>query len=167
MREALRALAQAKLVDVYPRRGMFVSAADARDLAALSEVRGVLEPFAAGLAAERRTGGEQVELVALLDELDAVSVKPVGRRLIEIDQRIHRFVHRAAHNAFLESALDEYYMHALRIWFLALDKVSDLENAVLEHRAILEAIRDADAERAASVMHDHIDGFEGSIRRSL
>jgi DNA-binding GntR family transcriptional regulator len=167
VREALRALAQANLVDVYPRRGMFVSAADARDLAALSEVRGVLEPFAAGLAAERCTDGEQVELVALLDELDAVSVKPVGRRLIEIDQRIHRFVHRAAHNAFLESVLDEHYMHALRIWFLALDKVSDLEGAVLEHRAILEAIKDGDAERAASVMHDHIDGFEGSIRRSL
>jgi DNA-binding GntR family transcriptional regulator len=167
VREALRALAQAKLVDVYPRRGMFVSAADARDLAALSEVRGVLEPFAAGLAAERHTEGEEVELVALLDELDVVSVKPVGRRLIEIDQRIHRFVHRAAHNDFLESVLDEQYMHALRIWFLALDKVNDLESAVLEHRAILEAIRDGDADRAASVMHAHIDGFEGSIRRSL
>ena len=40
-------------------------------------------------------------------------------------------------------------MHALRIWFLALDKVSHLEDAVLEHRAILDAIRDGDAERAA------------------
>lgn len=167
IREALRALAQAKLVEVYPRRGMFVSSADARDLAALSEVRGVLEPFAARLAAERRTEGERVELVALLGELDAVSVKPVGRRLIEIDQRIHRFVYHAAHNAFLESVLDEHYMHALRIWFLSLDKVTNLEDAVLEHRNILEAIRDGDPERAATVMHAHIDGFEDSIRRSL
>jgi DNA-binding GntR family transcriptional regulator len=167
IREALRALAQAKLIEVYPRRGMFVSGADARDLASLSEVRCVLEPFAAQLAAERRTDGELVELVALLDELDAVSVKPIGRRLIEIDQRIHRFVYHAAHNAFLESVLDEHYMHALRIWFLALDKVHDLEGAVLEHRAILEAIKDGDADRAAVAMKTHVDGFEGSIRRSL
>jgi DNA-binding GntR family transcriptional regulator len=167
VREALRALAQAKLVEVYPRRGMFVAPADARDLASLSEVRGVLEPFAAQLAAERRTEGNRVELEALFDELDAVAVKPVGRRLIEIDQRIHRFVYHTAHNDFLQSVLDEHYMHALRIWFLALDKVSHLENAVLEHRAILEAIRDGDADRATAAMKDHVDGFEGAIRRSL
>jgi len=167
IREALRALAQAKLIEVYPRRGMFVAPADARDLASLSEVRCVLEPFAASLAAERRTDGDRIELEALFDELDAVAVKPVGRRLIEIDQRIHRFVYHAAHNSFLESVLDEHYMHALRIWFLALDKVSHLENAVLEHRAILEAIRDGDPERASIAMKDHVDGFEGAIRRSL
>jgi DNA-binding GntR family transcriptional regulator len=167
VREALRALAQAKMVEVYPRRGMFVAPADARDLASLSEVRGVLEPFAAQLAAERRTEGDKVELEALFDELDAVAVKPVGRRLIEIDQRIHRFVYHAAHNDFLESVLDEHYMHALRIWFLALDKVSHLENAVLEHRAILEAIRDGDTDRATAAMKQHVDGFEGAIRRSL
>ena len=63
--------------------------------------------------------------------------------------------------------LDEHYMHALRIWFLALDRVSHLEDAVLEHRAILEAISDGDAERAAAAMSTHVDGFEGSIRRSL
>jgi DNA-binding GntR family transcriptional regulator len=45
--------------------------------------------------------------------------------------------------------------------------VVHLEDAVLEHRAILEAIRDGDAERAASAMHTHVEGFEGSIRRSL
>ncbi|MFL6179782.1 MAG: GntR family transcriptional regulator [Actinomycetes bacterium] len=167
VREALRALAQAKLVEVYPRRGMFVAPADARDLASLSEVRCVLEPFAAQLAAERRTDSDRVELEALFDELDAVAVKPVGRRLIEIDQRIHRFVYHSAHNAFLESVLDEHYMHALRIWFLALDKVTGLENAVLEHRAILEAIRDGDPDGAAAAMKKHVDGFEGAIRRSL
>ena len=103
----------------------------------------------------------------LVFELDALGGEPEERRLIEADQRIHRFVHRAAHNEFLESALDEHYMHALRIWFLALDRVTQLADAVLEHRALLEAIRDGDAERAAAVMSSHVDGFEGSIRRSL
>ena len=167
VREALRALAQEKLVEVYPRRGMFVAGVDVRNLAALSEIRGVLEPFAAGLAAERLNDDDRAELDALLRELDALGGEPEERRLIEADQRIHRFVHRAAHNEFLESALDEHYMHALRIWFLALDRVTQLADAVLEHHALLEAIRDGDAERAAAVMSSHVDGFEGSIRRSL
>ncbi len=167
VREALRALARENLVEVYPRRGMFVAGVDVRDLAALSEVRSVLEPFAAGLAAERRNDADRDDLEGLLVELDALGELPEERRLIEVDQRIHRFVHRAAHNEFLASVLDEHYMHALRIWFLALDRVSHLEDAVLEHRSLLEAIRSGDAERATAVMSSHVDGFEGSIRRSL
>jgi DNA-binding GntR family transcriptional regulator len=167
VREALRALSRESLVEVYPRRGMFVAGVDVRELAALSEVRGALEPFAARLAAARLDADDRVELIALLAELDALGATPDERRLIEVDQRIHRFVHRAAHNAYLATALDQYYMHALRIWFLALDRVSNLEDAVLEHRAILEAISDGDADRAATVMSTHVDGFEGSIRRSL
>ena len=42
-REALQRLAQERLVEVYPRRGMFVTSVDIRDLASLSEVRVVLE----------------------------------------------------------------------------------------------------------------------------
>ena len=55
MREALRRLAHERLVEVYPRRGMFVTTVDVRDLARLCEVRVVLEPEAARLAAERAT----------------------------------------------------------------------------------------------------------------
>ena len=59
VREALRALARERLVEVYPRRGMFVSSVDVRDLAGLSEVRNTLEPTAARLAAERATDADR------------------------------------------------------------------------------------------------------------
>ena len=39
VREALRKLAQEQLVEVFPRRGMFVTGVDVRDLARISEVR--------------------------------------------------------------------------------------------------------------------------------
>ena len=35
-------------------------------------------------------------------------------------------------------------MLTLRIWFLALDRVERLDDAVREHRELLEAIRDGD-----------------------
>src|SRR4029079_17450739 len=47
VREALRRLAQERLVEVFPRRGMFVTKVDVRDLARLCEVRLALEPEAA------------------------------------------------------------------------------------------------------------------------
>ena len=167
VREALRALARERLVDVYPRRGIFVAGVDARDLAALSEARLILEPSAARLAATRLTDADRETLDTLLVELDRLDAVPDSRQLIALDQRLHRFVYATARNSVLEGVLDEHYTHALRIWFLALDRLEHLGDAVAEHKAVLESIRDGDADRAAATMTAHIDGFESSIRQAL
>ncbi len=69
VREAVRALAAEHLIDVYPRRGMFVAGVDPRDLRSISEVREQLEPFAARLAATRRDEDDLAEI----DDLHLVS----------------------------------------------------------------------------------------------
>jgi len=165
-REALQRLAQEGLVEVYPRRGMFVTPVEIRDLALLSEVRTALESRAAGTAAERATPADRAELEALVDELDEGAALD-GRALIGLDRRIHECVYRCTHNRFLEATLEEYYTLALRIWFLALDRAVELHDAVLEHRALLEAIRNGEAERAEEIMRDHVLGFEQAMRRVL
>jgi len=167
IREALRTLAGERLIEVYPRRGMFVAGVDARDLRAVSEVREQLEPFAARLAAQRRTPEQVGHLTALIADLDALGADPSSRALIELDQRSHQQVYACAHNDFLVSVLDEHYVHALRIWLLALDRVPNLPQAVAEHRAILAAIRDGDPDRAAMVMGAHVRDFEAKMRQWL
>jgi DNA-binding GntR family transcriptional regulator len=166
VREALRDLAREQLVDVFPRRGMFVSGVDVGDIAGLSEVRLVLETEAARLAAERSNDADCEETRALLDELGVTSGEHDERRLIDLDQRIHRHVARCTHNPFLEATLEQYYVLALRIWFLALERVA-LDEAIAEHHAILEAIRDGDADRAEDVMRAHVVSFERAIRAVL
>jgi DNA-binding GntR family transcriptional regulator len=167
VREALRTLAQERLVDVYPRRGIFVSSVNARDLASLSEVRATLETQAAALAAERATHEEREHANALVADLEATAGERDERRLIDLDQRIHRHVYRCAHNAHLEETLNRYYVLTLRIWFLALDRVARLDEAVQEHRELLEAIRDGDAAAAGLAMRRHVLGFERAIREVL
>ena len=167
VREALRALARERLVDVYPRRGMFVSGVNVEDLAGLSEVRLTLEGRAARLAAERATAADRAKIELLLDEIDQTERALGERTLIDLDQRIHRHIYECTHNAFLETTLNEYYVLTLRIWFLALDRVTRLEDAVNEHRALLEAIRDGDGARAEDAMRMHVKGFENAIRGVL
>jgi GntR family transcriptional regulator, rspAB operon transcriptional repressor len=166
VREALRTLAQEKLVEVYPRRGIVVSPVEVGDLAFLSEARITLESFAARLAAERANDDDREIARALLSELPGLGVRD-ERALIELDQRIHRHVYRCAHNPFVESTLNEYYTLTLRIWFLALDRVARLDDAVTEHRELLEAICDGEPQRAEDVMRRHIQGFERAIRAVL
>jgi DNA-binding GntR family transcriptional regulator len=166
VREALRRLAQEQLVEVYPRRGMFVSTVEIRDLASLCEVREVLESHAAGLAAKRATKDDLDALRALVEELDRQ--EPLDQRgLMELDERIHRTIYAAAHNPFLAATLDEYYVLALRIWHLALHQASELESAVQSHRPLLAAIVRGDADAARRIMGKHVDDFERSMRSVL
>jgi DNA-binding GntR family transcriptional regulator len=167
VREALQRLEGERLVAVYPRRGIFVSNVNVLDLAVLSEVRGVLESFAARLASKRSTAADRDETLALIEELKTLTATADERGLIDLDQRIHRHVYRCAHNEFLETTLDGYYVLTLRIWFLALDRVSRLGDAVKEHLELLEAIRDQDPDRAEDAMRRHVAGFEEAIRRVL
>ncbi len=167
VREALQRLENERLIEVYPRRGIFVSNVNVLDLAVLSEVRTVLEGFAARMAAERSTADDREATSALIADLDELSAAADERRLIHLDQRIHRHVYRCTHNPFLEATLDGYYVLTLRIWFLALDRVSRLGDAVQEHRELLEAIRDGNPERAEDAMRRHVAGFEEAIRRVL
>ena len=145
---------------------MFVTSVEIGDLASLAEVRSVLESSAARLAAERATDEDRGAVAALLDELERHTALD-QRELMALDERIHRQVYRCAHNQFLEASLEEYYVLALRIWYLALDQARELERAVLDHREILEAIRDGDVDRAGEAMQRHVNEFEETMRRVL
>jgi DNA-binding GntR family transcriptional regulator len=161
VREALRTLAQEQLVEVFPRRGMFVTGVDVRDLARISEVRAALEPEAARLAAERATDEERQELADLSDAIES------GADLMALDERIHRAVYAAAHNHLLEKTLGEYYVLALRIWMIALDHAQDLEEAVEAHRDLIQAIAVGNGDRAADLMRAHVEDFEQAMRKVL
>jgi DNA-binding GntR family transcriptional regulator len=161
VREALRQLAQEQHVEVFPRRGMFVTGVDVRDLARISEVRAALEPEAARLAAERATEEERDELADLSGQIKR------GADLMGLDERIHRAIHAAAHNHLLEKTLGEYYVLALRIWMIALGRAEDLEDAVEAHRDLIQAIVVGNGDRAADLMRAHVEGFEQSMHNVL
>ena len=161
VREALRQLAQEQLVEVFPRRGMFVTGVDVRALARISEVRAALEPEAARLAAERATDAERDELLDLGSQIER------GADLMALDERIHRAIYAAAHNDLLEKTLGEYYVLAHRIWMIALDRNEALEEAVETHRALLNDIALGNADKAAERMRAHVQDFEAAMHRVL
>ena len=106
----------------------------------------MLEPEAARLAAERATDADRAELAALLDELDGRRGRPRADRPRRADPP--RRLPRARTTTFLEATLEQYYVLALRIWLIALDRARELGAAVEEHRALLEAISRGDGARA-------------------
>ena len=165
IREAIKRLALEDLVTIYPRRGTFVSEIEITDLAQIADVRLQLEGHAAYRAARNASAADRLEGDALIDELDAL--EPTAEELMRIDARIHRFVYRCSRNPYLASTLDRLLNLSLRIWFRVIDRLPHLEASVYEHRELLAAVRDGDAERARELASAHVATFEREIRRVL
>ena len=163
--EAIKRLALEDLVTIYPRRGTFVSEIEITDLAQISDVRLQLEGHAAYRAAQNASPLERKEADALIRELGRPRATP--EELMRLDTRIHRFVYRCSGNAYLSSTLERYLNLSLRIWYRVIDRLPHLEGSVYEHRDLLAAVRDGDAERARRLAAAHVETFERAIRAVL
>jgi DNA-binding GntR family transcriptional regulator len=166
IREALQRLARENLVKSIPHRGTFVTDVNITDLARITEVRVVLESHAARLAAEKLAVVDRESLRELLELFSRARVTD-QRELMQLDQRIHRAIYRAARNPFLESTLERYFNLSLRLWYLVLDREVGLREAVDEHVELLRAILAGDGDLAETIMRRHVTGFEREIRKVL
>lgn len=162
LREAIKRLALENLISVYPRRGTFVTEINITDLADISDVRVQLEGHAAYRAAQRLTPAQRDELDGLLEQVE----RPAGD-LMALDAEVHRFVYRCAGNPYLRETLERYLNLSLRIWYLVLSRLPHLFERVLEHRDLLLAIRDGDAQGARGIAAEHVATFEVEIRSVL
>ena len=164
IREALQRLVRDQFVTVISRRGMYVSSIDVGELALLYETRAILEPYAMRLACARGTTGAWDDMAALLAGAAADSSP---NELLEIDRRCRELVWAAADNRFLTDHLDMLYAHSDRLWHLYLGDVADLHSMIAEHREIVAALRNRDADRAAELIEAHMHRFDQQVRNAV
>ena len=163
IREALHQLAAEGLVNIVPRRGMFVANISITDLQKIFEVRVLLEGFCARLAAQRVTEDQIAQMEAVLQDLERVQNGDVGA-LMAIDERFHALLYQAADNEFLAEALGRLYAPSLCLWHLALDRLSDVRGAIEQHRGVAEALKAGDGARAETLIQQHIAQFQQEIK---
>lgn len=166
VREALKLLAHDDLVVISPRHGLYVAEVNMSDLQQISEMRLVLETQSAQLAAQRVTADELAVLEALRQEQATTPVTD-KRRLFDLDRKFHQAIVRATHNKYLARTLDHLFGLTQRLWYLKLPYLSLFTAAVEKHLEIVDAIRARDSERAASLMHDHVQQFYDHVLEAL
>jgi DNA-binding GntR family transcriptional regulator len=169
VRQALRRLAWENLVVILPRRGTLVADVNQADTNALFEVRVELEGLAAELAATRSTPRQLAALDDLVVRTTAAlgEQKPDHHRLIELDREMHELLAQSAHNEVLAQNLDTLYIHVLRLWNVAIERIGELPSAIEEHLAIAAAVREGDGPLARSLMRSHVSHFQQSYTRAL
>ena len=154
---ALKRLAQERLVEWVSRRGIYVKRFTKREMARLFEVREVLEGLAARLAAPRIGRDEVDRLAEMFRGLDVAPTPAAIRRYVERDRHFHWRLVEIAGNKQLAHTIDSVNM----MFFAYQDGlVRPAAETIQEHWAILEALgrKDPDASEAAMRLH---------IRRSV
>jgi len=136
-------------------------------LAQLFEVRSVLEGLCARLAAERATAEQLAYLEAMMPQFEEAARKADTQSWVQLDQRFHEMIYDAAGNLFLENALKELYDLDLRIFYLILNRMTDLPRIVESHRAIVNALKTRDARAAERALTKHIQDSQDIVMPNL
>jgi DNA-binding GntR family transcriptional regulator len=166
VRSALRRLAWENFVVILPRRGTLVAELDAADLQEIFELRVELEGLAARLAAESAGADEHESLSALVERTRGALASGNHHALIELDRELHAAIADAAGNTLLAAQLDWLYGHVLRLWSVALDRVSALGASVAEHEDVVDAIVRGDGAQAQARMQEHVRRFQAAFLES-
>lgn len=167
LREALKVLSAKGIVDARQKRGTFVrpradwnlldgdvirwqfaQGPDQPLLDKLHEVRGIVEPAAARLAAIRATDEDYAALEAALGEMATAGRDPGAA--VAADLRFHRALLAATHNELLERMEVVMETGLAERDRLVHDRPHD--DPVPSHRAVVEAIRARDADAAEKAM---------------
>jgi DNA-binding FadR family transcriptional regulator len=157
VREAVRALSHAGLLEVRQGDGTFVRATSeisgavrrlcGSELREVLQVRRTLEVEGARLAARYRTDDDLRKLTVLLAERDAAMAAKDWGRMIERDTSFHLLLVQSSHNTLLAElylGLSEAVRASITATF---DKDQDTH---VSHTGLLDAVRDRDPARAVA-----------------
>ncbi|TLF48150.1 GntR family transcriptional regulator [Halomonas urmiana] len=163
LREALRMLASDGLIATRRNRNAVVTLIDPRELEHLFEVEAGIESLAVSLAAQRMTNTELKQLETLQERLEKLHAKGDRDGYFALNQRIHALLVAGAKNPVLEETHRRLLGRLERARYLALDRIGRWQESTDEHRAILEALKARDGERARRLLIDHVQHTGESI----
>lgn len=180
LRETVKALSQAKVLDVRRGDGTYVTSLEPRlllsglsfvidlmedrTLAEIFEVRKLLEPAATALAAQRITD-EQIS--ALRESLISMREAHDPEELVVRDIDFHARIAEATGNASLCSILDAISTRAVRARIWRASMVGMKSMTLSQHELILQALSERDPALARSAATIHVSESERWLREYL
>jgi len=153
VREALRQLEQEGFVTIIPNVGTVVSELSQKDIVQIYDLMGVLE----GLSLRIATPFLAREVIARIEELVLGFEKSRNDPFLmsQHNFELHRFLTTLSGNERLIQFMENIRMHTYRMRLQTFYSEDQIEASIVEHRQILQAIKEKKAEEAEAIIRKH------------
>ncbi|WP_035794245.1 GntR family transcriptional regulator [Butyrivibrio sp. WCD3002] len=167
VREALRQLELEGLVQIIPNKGAYVVGISVEDIHDIYMIRSKLEGLCARWACDNITDEQMEELEEIVYLADFHESKGHLEQLAELDNRFHTILYESCDSKMLEHLLKDYHQYVWRIRQKTLSgkRGKDCND---EHRAIMEAIKDKNPDKAEEFANRHMrSAYDNMVKNGL
>jgi DNA-binding GntR family transcriptional regulator len=163
VRVALTKLSHDGLVRAIPRRGYMVMPVTLKDINDVFELRLMLEPGAARMAA----GKVSTQRLKAYDEVCRDGYQPgdakTTTRFLEANKAFHIEIAQAAGNARLAAAIEQLLDEMARLLHLGLGLRKGPQDTVHEHKTLVKALGRGDGETAERICREQIEASRNMV----
>ena len=156
VREALRQLAAASLVEWRPHQSAVVAKITPSKMVEMFEVMAELEGFCGRLAARRMTSAEHANLISIHRKFRPYVVARDREGYHALNKTFHDAIYAGSHNQYLRSQANALYDRLAPYRAYQLKRPDALRLASEEHQAIIDAIIAGDGDAAFNLLMDHV-----------
>ena len=156
VRSALSRLQHDRLVEVVPRKGLFIRGWSSPELKAVMETRVILESAAVKLAAKNATPEQTKNLESIVKEGRQFLKSKDRKGLMRVDHDFHVSIAQASGNPVIAELIASLKQRSNPLWFLTITGDDKLREVQAEHEAIVAAIKAGDQQAAVKAMNVHI-----------
>ena len=181
IREAVRILEATGYVLVKHGKGIFIADSIQHELEAFQEwlrtneesildhfeVRLIIDPKAAAHSALNADKADIKKLEAACEEFETHSSEKSTGTLIKYDERFHEVLAKSTKNRTLYFIMKAMTKSLPEGWISSLHVPGRIEKTIGEHKAIVEAIKTGNAEKAEAAMLVHLNNAVEDIKNSM
>jgi DNA-binding GntR family transcriptional regulator len=166
VREALARLAQEGLVEIQPRKGVFILRKTRDEILEMITVWAALESMAARLATERASDGEINSLRLLASGYGADDALARIDDYSEANITFHQRILELSKCPMLKDIADGLFVHVRAVRSRAMHESDRVTRSVTDHSHIIEAIEARDGDLASMRVRDHTMGLHDHVQRT-
>ncbi|MFY0690347.1 MAG: GntR family transcriptional regulator [Paracoccaceae bacterium] len=166
LREALARIEMEGLVEIQPRKGVYVVRKSLNEILEMIVAWAALESMAARLAAEVAT---PEQIAALRDHAARHSASAARADISEYSDaniRFHQMILEMSGCSILSTLADGLFVHMHAVRRRALEENDRASRSVVDHMSIIEAIEARDPELAGKLVREHTMKLHAHVKRA-
>jgi DNA-binding GntR family transcriptional regulator len=167
LREAIGQLSNEGIIEYRPYRGNYVRTFTAKQVNDLYQVRMALESLAMRLAIPKLSQEHIHKIRLILDDVQRALHNEDMDGYNEADRRFHKAILDISGNETLKEALGRLSAQIQMVRVIANQDHDVVESTARERPQILAALEARDADEAARLMEQHIDGVRRAVVSQL